>query len=595
MSRSVFFIVTLFLGCLLLVSAETFEQSQLEEEQLLFEEQAVILGDSVIVPDQRTKKTTSGRSRVTLSPSLIPLPPQATFVPTLLPTLLPRTSQKAPPPPPGANPPSKYLLFSATLNDDRATPLTNGGLGVALFETVGNSPQQPHPLLSVLLRTNLPQPRRAYLIRSPNKIPNVGAGNLNKPDPDDSYQLQLTGDNDFVFYGRVRHTTIDAFLDNQVYAVVESDLEYRVIGKFQNTYPTFLSYLNGTNEVPQTFSQAIGLAGTQIYLNQSLISPMNLVNYTEAFTKSLVADYKIISNIFSEAISAHVHGPARRNMTAPVEITATVMADGIFGTVFPISLDVLRNYNKEWTYSNIHTTLYPGGSIRGQNLPLYFIEDGSSVFNFNVVKGTATGDYSLLSTLEAKGPSKSKSAITLTPAASAGNSSTTFQMTFDSTNNVPSNLFGITGRLLRGVVVTMNLQADPGADWQISIKSLTGKRNFDVLFTYTGTVNFFTGFFFIPVETIPDFINVNSKVWTLNFAITSTGSTPLNIDYIAVNPVTPNGKTNNELGPLITRLMKDVIPPEIKRKTQKTLRNANRNTRAQKRRQRRRRNNRKVL
>jgi len=169
-------------------------------------------------------------------------------------------------------------------------------------------------------------------------------------------------------------------------------------------------------------------------------------------------------------------------------------------------------------------------------------------------------------------------------------------MTFVSTNNVPDNFFGITGRHLRGVVVTMNMKGTPGQQWDISIKNVADRRGkYDVVFTYTGTVNYFTGFFFIPVETIPDFTNVNAKVWTFNFAISSAGTSDLSLDYVAVNPVLPNGKTNNELGPLFKRLYRDVIPNSIRKATEKTLRGSNQSERQRKRRQRQRKNARRLV
>jgi hypothetical protein len=446
------------------------------------------------------------------------------------------------------------------------------------------------------------QTTKAYIVRSPDRIPNTGYNFANvhgalKPNPDNSYQLSRTGDSDFVFYGRVRKTTIDAFLQNQVYGVIENELGYRVIGKFQNTYPTYLAYLNGTNEVPQTFSQAIGLSGTQIYLNQTLISPLNLVNYSQAFMNSLVADNKFISNIFTEAIAAHVHGPADRTKNAPVFFPATTMANGVFGTVIPVSLDVLKYYNKGSTYSNIHTTLYPGGSIRGQNLPLYYIEDGSPTYNYQVQQGSVAGDFSLLNSLAASGNGQSQSAVTLTPSAATGNvsSSTTFSMTYTSTNNVPENPLGITGRLLRGLVCTINLKGAVGSQWAISIKNIVGRGKFDLSFDYTGTNNFFTGFFIIPPETLPSFVNVNSKVWTINFSITSTTNTPLYLDYLGVSPINPNGNTNNELGPLLKNLFSDIIPRSVRQRNVQSLADADASARGRALAIRRRKNSRRAL
>jgi len=324
---------------------------------------------------------------------------------------------------------------------------------------------------------------------------------------------------------------------------------------------------------------------------------MNILNYTYTFVNSLVADFKMISNIFNgEAIAAHVHGPAGRGGVAPVIFPGTLLADGVVGSVIPIGLNDLRSYNKELTYSNIHTTLYPGGSIRGQNLPLYFIQDGAPLFNFAVSAGTTSGDFSLLTSLEAQGSRTSNSAVTLNPSTSTGNSTTTFQMTFTSTNAVPKNFFGITGRLLRGVVVTMNMKGTPGSQWDISLKNIgTRKGKYDVVFQYTGTYNYFTGFFFIPVETIPSFTKINSKEWTFNFAISSQGSNTLSLDYVAVNIVVPNPKTGNELGPLMKRLYNDLIPAGLKRRTNRSLKKSNRNNRSKTRAQRRRRKARRNL
>lgn len=110
---------------------------------------------------------------------------------------------------------------------------------------------------------------------------------------------------------------------------------------------TFVASLNGAKEVPATTSTATGFAILQL-------------SDDETSAKISLR----FSGLTSDQIAAHIHGPAKRGVNAPV--------------LFPFPLGQLKEFQINPTpaqvqdlknglyYVNVHTKNFPGGEIRGQ-------------------------------------------------------------------------------------------------------------------------------------------------------------------------------------------------------------------------------------
>jgi len=107
--------------------------------------------------------------------------------------------------------------------------------------------------------------------------------------------------------------------------------------------------MNGANEVPPTVSAGTG-SGLMTFTN-------GVFNYSFSFT-----------NLGASATAGHIHGPAGPTQNTNVLIPFTVPAgtSGSFsGSTSPNSLSLFWLLTGQ-TYANIHTTVNPGGEIRGQ-------------------------------------------------------------------------------------------------------------------------------------------------------------------------------------------------------------------------------------
>jgi len=81
------------------------------------------------------------------------------------------------------------------------------------------------------------------------------------------------------------------------------------------------------------------------------------------------------SGLTGQATAAHIHGPAKASVAAPVLISFAPFNGGGFGTNGDIQGEVILTDDQRamllegQTYANIHTQLHPGGEIRGQIVP----------------------------------------------------------------------------------------------------------------------------------------------------------------------------------------------------------------------------------
>jgi len=119
------------------------------------------------------------------------------------------------------------------------------------------------------------------------------------------------------------------------------------------TAPTQLTAtLNGAAEKPNsTTSAATGTFVGSLNANTRVLS--YTVTYTGPFTSSLVA--------------GHLHRivPNATNGVGPVEIPFTNLTSPIIGTFQLANKNRVDSMKNGFYYANLHTTVYPGGEIRG--------------------------------------------------------------------------------------------------------------------------------------------------------------------------------------------------------------------------------------
>jgi hypothetical protein len=131
-------------------------------------------------------------------------------------------------------------------------------------------------------------------------------------------------------------------------------------------------YLDGASQVPPVPTSATGwgtltLVGSELYYH---------ITYT---------------NINGSAIQAHIHGPAGPNANFGVLETLAAPTGGSNGTVsgsIALTPTDLTFVLGGLTYINIHSTVYPGGEIRGQIWP---IQLGANLAPSPLISSLGTG------------------------------------------------------------------------------------------------------------------------------------------------------------------------------------------------------------
>jgi hypothetical protein len=109
---------------------------------------------------------------------------------------------------------------------------------------------------------------------------------------------------------------------------------------------THQAHLDGSQEVPPTPSPGHGFA--KMDLN------------AQAMTLRIVLAF---GSLLGPQTAAHIHGPAPAGVNAPVLLPLPL---GIFDQTFPIDAATLAAIQAGLAYVNVHTTVFPGGEIRGQ-------------------------------------------------------------------------------------------------------------------------------------------------------------------------------------------------------------------------------------
>jgi hypothetical protein len=121
---------------------------------------------------------------------------------------------------------------------------------------------------------------------------------------------------------------------------------------------TFHVSLDGLQEVPPNASPAFGSATVLV----------DDVAHTATVDLSF-------SGLLGAQTAAHIHGPAAPGVNGPVLIGFPI--GSFVGMVFPTTPTIESHMFSGLTYINVHSTVFPGGEIRGQ-LQAPVSVDGSS-------------------------------------------------------------------------------------------------------------------------------------------------------------------------------------------------------------------------
>ena len=111
----------------------------------------------------------------------------------------------------------------------------------------------------------------------------------------------------------------------------------------------FQAVIDGAQEVPPSGSPATGFGCFLLNLDNTLDYQVSYVGLTGAET------------------AAHIHGPAPVSLNAGVVFPFAVGSPKI-GTFGPLTAAQVADLSNGLYYVNIHSTLFPGGEIRGQIL-----------------------------------------------------------------------------------------------------------------------------------------------------------------------------------------------------------------------------------
>jgi hypothetical protein len=117
--------------------------------------------------------------------------------------------------------------------------------------------------------------------------------------------------------------------------------------------------LNGAAEVPPAATPATGSAGVSIDTNANTLT-----------------FHLTYSGLTTAETAAHIHGFAPPGMNAPVifPLPAGTTKDGTWNYTEPQEANILAGL----TYMNVHSTMFPGGEIRGWIQPVLVTDTPAS-------------------------------------------------------------------------------------------------------------------------------------------------------------------------------------------------------------------------
>lgn len=121
----------------------------------------------------------------------------------------------------------------------------------------------------------------------------------------------------------------------------------------------FTSLLNGGQEVPETNSNAFGVAFMTLKQSEGILY------YSITYTND---------KLVGTETSAHFHAPANPDETAPAVFTVSPDVSPLgspkTGSVGPLTNKQINDLKKGLFYLNIHSSAFSEGEIRGQVLPV---------------------------------------------------------------------------------------------------------------------------------------------------------------------------------------------------------------------------------
>ncbi|MBI4872465.1 MAG: CHRD domain-containing protein [Candidatus Riflebacteria bacterium] len=117
----------------------------------------------------------------------------------------------------------------------------------------------------------------------------------------------------------------------------------------------FIALLTGGQEVPANMSKASGVAF------MTFDEGTKMLKYSITYSDEKLSSFEV---------AAHFHASAIPGVAAPVAFPLMPAGSPKVGEVGPFTLEQAKDLKKGLFYINIHTTLYPGGEIRGQVLPV---------------------------------------------------------------------------------------------------------------------------------------------------------------------------------------------------------------------------------
>jgi hypothetical protein len=132
----------------------------------------------------------------------------------------------------------------------------------------------------------------------------------------------------------------------RVLATVVASLALTFVPAFAVTHE---AHLDGTQEVPPNASPGTG------YAKITLDKENNTVRVVLSF-----------QDLLGSQTAAHIHGPALPGQNAGVLVGFPL---GNFDQTFPITDVIEGHIQAGLTYVNVHSTVFPGGEIRGQIVP----------------------------------------------------------------------------------------------------------------------------------------------------------------------------------------------------------------------------------
>lgn len=113
----------------------------------------------------------------------------------------------------------------------------------------------------------------------------------------------------------------------------------------------YIALLNAGQEVPSNSSTGFGVA---------------FITFDK--TTGMLCPSVTTSGLTGTETAAHIHGPAAVGVNAAV-LFALPTGNPKAGCVGPLDKDQAKALKKSELYINVHSTLFPGGEIRGQIVP----------------------------------------------------------------------------------------------------------------------------------------------------------------------------------------------------------------------------------